>query len=294
MSIAAHRDAVASLWARMSEVAAQNPQAWSREVVSAARVRDASVQNRMLAFPYTKLHNSQWNVDQAAALVMTSAATARAHGIPESRWIFPLAAAESNHMVSLSQRRPFHRSPGFAHAGRAALARAGIASADVARRELYSCFPVAVRLQCRELGIPEDAALTVLAAWLAGGPLNNFVLQALVHACCYGSAERDRHINAVSGFRSRASRSGRALPERPFGFDDVSEAVARAEQIASPKRAATPASRTPCSSGRPPARTLFVSTCDGSALPPARTQRSPSATTRSRGARLRSMAQPSM
>jgi len=269
MSIAAHRDAVASLWARMSEVAAQNPQAWSREVVSAARVRDASAQNRMLAFPYTKLHNSQWNVDQAAALVMTSAATARAHGIPESRWIFPLAAAESNHMVSLSQRRPFHRSPGFAHAGRAALARAGIASADVARRELYSCFPVAVRLQCRELGIPEDAALTVTGGMaFAGGPLNNFVLQALVRmALLLREAPSEiGMVNAVSGFLTKQGVTlwSGAPPERRFGFDDVSEAVAReTEQIPLAEDArgdATCVSYTVQFEGERPARTLFV--CD--------------------------------
>jgi acetyl-CoA C-acetyltransferase len=37
MSIAQHRDAVASLWARMSAVAARNPDAWSRAVVTAAQ-----------------------------------------------------------------------------------------------------------------------------------------------------------------------------------------------------------------------------------------------------------------
>jgi len=267
MSIAAHRDAVATLWARMSEVAAKNPQALRREVVSAARVRDASAGNRMLAFPYTRLHNSQWNVDQAAALVMTSAASARAHGIPESRWIFPLAAAESNHMVSLSQRRPFQRSPGFAHAGRAALARAGIGGADVAMRELYSCFPVAVRVQCRELGIPEAAALTVTGGMaFAGGPLNNFVLQALVRMAQLlreGPGEIGM-LNAVSGFLTKQGVTlwSSAPPERPFGFDDVSEAVAReTEQVPLAEDArgeATCVSYTVQFERDRPARTLFV------------------------------------
>lgn len=269
VSLAQHRDDVARLWARMSEVAAKNPEAWSREIVSAASVRDASPRNRMLAFPYTKLHNSQWNVDQAAALVLTSTETARALGIPESRWVHALAAAESNHMVSLSRRRPFHRSPGFAHAGRAALGRAGLAIDDVSRRELYSCFPVAVRLQCRELGISEDADLTVTGGMaFAGGPLNNFVLQAMARMA---SVLRERRgevgmVNAVSGFLTKQGVTlwSARPPERPYGFDDVSPAVAReTEEIALAEDArgdATCVSYTVQFEGDRPARTLFV--CD--------------------------------
>jgi acetyl-CoA C-acetyltransferase len=269
VSLGKHRDDVARLWARMSEVAARNPEAWSRAPVRAADVRDASAHNRMLAFPYTKLHNSQWNVDQAAALVMTSVESARAHGIPESRWVFPLAAAESNHMVSLSQRRPFARSPGFAHAGRAVRARAGIAIGDVAKRELYSCFPVAVRLQCRELGIPEDAELTVTGGMaFAGGPLNNFVLQAAVRMTeLLRSAPGEiGMLNAVSGFLTKQGVTlwSSGPPERGFGFDDVSDAVARGtDEIPLAEDAhgdATCVSYTVQFSGEHPARTLFV--CD--------------------------------
>jgi acetyl-CoA C-acetyltransferase len=269
VSIAQHRDAVAALWARMSEVAACNPKAWSREPVSAAQVRDASAKNRMLAFPYTKLHNSRWNVDQAAALVLTSVETARAHGIPESRWLFALAAAESNHMVSLSQRRPFHRSPGFAHAGRAALARAGIAVGDVTLRELYSCFPVAVRLQCRELGIPETDELTVTGGMaFAGGPLNNFVLQATVRMAelLRAAPSEIGMLNAVSGFLTKQGVTlwSAAPPAREFGFDDVTAAVAsETGQVALAEDArgdTTCVSYTVQYEGDRPARTLFV--CD--------------------------------
>lgn len=268
-SIGQHRDAVATLWARMSEIAAGNPDAWSRTRVSAAAIRDARANNRMLAFPYTKLHNSQWNVDQAAALVMTSIATARAHGVPQSRWVFPLAAAESNHMVSLSQRRPFHRSPGFARAGSRALARAGIAIGEVVRRELYSCFPVAVRLQCRELAIPESAELSVTGGMtFAGGPLNNFVLQAAVRmAQLLRSAPGEiGMLNAVSGFLTKQGVTlwSSAPPACAFGFDDVSEAVAReTEEIALAEDVrgdATCVSYTVQFEADRPARTLFV--CD--------------------------------
>jgi acetyl-CoA C-acetyltransferase len=115
-----HRDEVAKLWAGMSRLAAGNPEAWSPEALEPAAIRDAGPGNRMLAFPYTKLHNSQWNVDQAAGLVFTSEALARSEGVPESQWIHPRAVAESNHMLPLVERAELHRCPAFGIAGRAA------------------------------------------------------------------------------------------------------------------------------------------------------------------------------
>ena len=105
----------------------------------------------MLAFPYTKAHNSQWNVDQAAGLVFTSVETARAAGVPRERWIFPWSVAESNHMVVLGERRALHRAPGFAHAGARVLEHAGRKSDEIDHLELYSCFPSAIRVQCRDI-----------------------------------------------------------------------------------------------------------------------------------------------
>jgi acetyl-CoA acetyltransferase len=83
-SLEVHRNEVASLWSEMSRVAAENPDAWTRDFVRWDQIRDASAGNRMLAFPYTKLHNSQWNVDQAAGLIFTSAALARARAFPRA------------------------------------------------------------------------------------------------------------------------------------------------------------------------------------------------------------------
>ncbi|MGI9431332.1 MAG: acetyl-CoA acetyltransferase, partial [Myxococcota bacterium] len=181
VSLTDHLREVSELWSGMSEVAAANPQAWSRENVSAERIRSLADGNRMLAFPYTRLHGSQWNVDQAAGLVLCSAETARSLGIPRERWVLPLSVADANHMLPLTQRAELHRAPGFAHAGAAACEAAGCDPAGLAYLELYSCFPVAVRVQLRELGLTPDRPLTVTGGMaFAGGPLNNFVLQALV------------------------------------------------------------------------------------------------------------------
>jgi acetyl-CoA C-acetyltransferase len=230
-SLAVHRNEVASLWSEMSRVAAENPDAWTRDVVALDQIRDAGAGNRMLAFPYTRLHNSQWNVDQAAGLIFTSAALARREGIPESQWIHPRAVVESNYMLPLVHRAELHRCAAFRIAGRRAAELAGLRIAHLAHFELYSCFPVAVRVQQRELGIPRQLPVTVTGGMaFAGGPLNNFVLQAAVRL-----AQRLREepgaagmLNAVSGMLTKQGVSlWSSRPGPGFAVEDVSAQAER-------------------------------------------------------------------
>jgi acetyl-CoA C-acetyltransferase len=63
--------------------------------------------------------------------------------------------------------------------GQAAAERLGRPLSDVETIEAYSCFPAAVRVQQRELGLSLDGTPTITGGMtFAGGPLNNFVLQA--------------------------------------------------------------------------------------------------------------------
>jgi acetyl-CoA C-acetyltransferase len=231
VSIEKHRDEVASLWAGYAAVAATNPDAWSRERVDAATIADPA-RNPMQAFPYGKLHCSQWNVDQAAGLIFTSVATAQALGIPRARWIFPLAVADANQMVPFTERRALHRSAGFAKAGERAFAQAQRDVADAAHREIYSCFPVAVRMQMREIGLRDDRPLTVTGGMaFAGGPLNHFTFQALVRMAqlLRDDAGSLGLVTAVSGIVTKqgvslwSSEPGSA----PFAHDDVTAATER-------------------------------------------------------------------
>lgn len=233
LSIAEHLRQVAELWARFSRVAAENPHAWSRQGFSAEEIATRSPANRMIAFPYTRLHTSQWNLDQAAGLILCSAEAARRTGIPEEHWIFPLAVADSNHMVPLAERAEPAASPGFRIAARRALAAAGLELDAVALLEIYSCFPAAVRVQAREIGIPPDRALTVTGGMaFAGGPLNNFVLQALVRLAdlLRGGRGETALLTAVSGMLTKQGVSlfGRRPPEGGFRFADVTEEAAAA------------------------------------------------------------------
>jgi len=240
-TIEEHRDEVAGLWARFAQVAAANPDAWFRDGLDAAAIATPENGNRMLAWPYTKWHNSQWNVDQAAALIFCSAGTARALGISSDRWVFPWAAAESNHMVPVTERPELHRSPGFAHAGRAVADHLRMAPNEADYIDLYSCFPIAVRTQALELGIDLDRDLTVTGGmtW-AGGPLNNYVIQAAVKLAQVLRADPGSTglLTSISGMITKQGASAWSAlpPAQPFANLDVSDAVA-AELQPKPYRA---------------------------------------------------------
>src|ERR1700709_89150 len=76
------------LWSRYSEVAAGNPQSWMKRTVSADTITTPSPDNRLIAWPYTKLMVANPTVNMGGALLMTSLAHARAAGIAEDRLIY--------------------------------------------------------------------------------------------------------------------------------------------------------------------------------------------------------------
>lgn len=228
-SVDEHRDDIAQLYAAMNRVAQTNPAADFAAPMTAQQIRDPGPDNRPLAFPYNKWHNSQWNVDQAAALVLCSAERADALGISRDRWVFPWVAVESNHMTHLVDRAEPHRCLGF-ELGAAELYRAtGLGPDDLGAVELYSCFPVAVRVQQRALALDPARPVTVTGGMaFAGGPLNNFVLQALVELVGRVRAGDGPVLStAVSGMLTKQSLSlFGAVPPSRFEVHDVSDAVA--------------------------------------------------------------------
>jgi len=231
-TVAGHAREVAGLWERFNRVAQGNPDAWNRTPMSADEIATPGPRNRPLATPYLKWHNSQWNVDQAACLILCSAGTAAAAGVPEDRWVWPHAIAWSDHMVAVSERKEVHRAPGFRLAGRAALGAAGIGIDDVAHLDLYSCFPIAVRTQALELGL-EGRELTVTGGMtFAGGPLNNYVLQSTAKMASVLRADAGA-FGMVTAISAMITKQGVSLwscrpPARGFAAIDVTEATAAA------------------------------------------------------------------
>lgn len=179
-----HQRVITQLWSRFSEVAARNEAAWSPQARTADELRAIGPDNRMVGFPYPKLLNANLQVDQAAALIICSVATARAVGVPVDRWVFPLAGADAHDQFWVSERLSLTDSPAIATAGRAALAAAGVAHVDdIDLVDLYSCFPAAVETGAAALGLPldDDARPLTLTGGLtfAGGPGNNYVTHSI-------------------------------------------------------------------------------------------------------------------
>lgn len=181
-TVADHRARLGALYARFAATASGHPQAWSRQAFGADEIVTPGADNRMVAFPYTKRLTANIDVDQAAAVVLTSVAVARALGIPEHRWVFLHGAAEAHDVWLVSERPDPARSPAIAACGRAALAMAGCGIGDVAAFDLYSCFPCAVEIAARELGIADDdpRPLTVTGGLsFFGGPGNDYSLHGI-------------------------------------------------------------------------------------------------------------------
>jgi len=175
-----HRSEVADLWARFNRVAQTNPDAAFPTPMDADRIAAPSPANRPLALPYNKWHSTQWTVNQAAALVLCSVEAAAGLGVASDGWVFPLVGLESSHAMSLLRRSRPHTWPAMGVLGATAAARLGRPIADAEFIEVYSCFPAAVRVQQRELGLDLDGTPTVTGGMaFAGGPFNNFVLQAM-------------------------------------------------------------------------------------------------------------------
>jgi acetyl-CoA C-acetyltransferase len=230
-SVDDNRDRLAAMYEKFSQQAVDNPHAWNRGGVTADCIRNPVGKNKMLAFPYTKYHNSQWNVDQAAGLIFCSVEKAEALGISRDKWVFPLASTESNHMINISQREHLHRSTGAEIAGQRALDLAGVSVDELKYLDMYSCFPAAVRIFTQALGIDEQRPLTITGGMtFAGGPLNNYVLQSTCRMAELLRADRGSKglLTCVSGM---ITKQGFGLwssepNERGFQFADVTAEVA--------------------------------------------------------------------
>ena len=228
-----HRRRIGELWARFSEVAAGNEYAWSRDAVGAEDIWQPSEKNRMVSWPYTKLMNSNNMVDQGAALVLTSAEKATSLGIPRDRWIFPYAGTDAHDTYLIAERAEFHRSPAIRIAGRRALELAGVGIDDVDLVDVYSCFPSAVQVAARELGLPLDdprRPLTVTGGLtFAGGPWNDYVSHSIATMAELLTARPDSIglITANGGYLTKHSFGlyGATPPTAEFRWEDVQSEV---------------------------------------------------------------------
>ena len=188
-------EAVSTLWASMSRVAA----AAGTQAFEAPRDSDflatPSPENRLMAAPYMKWHCSQWNLDDASALLLCSEEAARELRLDPSAALHPLVALESTHSLPVIRREELGRWPAMEVLGRRSSEHLGVSLRDIELIDLYSCFPVAVMLQAHELGLALDPVPTLTGGMtFAGGPFNNYVL--------------DSHVAMARALRSRPGARG--------------------------------------------------------------------------------------
>ena len=232
-SIGAHQRELGALWARFAQIAADAPASWDTRSMNAEEIAFESDTNRMIAAPYPKWLISQWNVDQAAALIVTTVGVATRLDLDESRWVFPLAMAESNAVIPMPERAELHRWPASQLVARRALDSAGVGLDEIGPIDLYSCFPAAVEVQAREIGVSTDRDLTLTGGMtFGGGPFNNYSLQgaaAMVRTLRGDVEARIGLTSAVSGLLTKPAVTiwSNRPPKTPFvALDLTDEAIA--------------------------------------------------------------------
>jgi len=169
------------LWSTYSSVASQNPNAWLKKRFAPEEITTPTPENRLIAWPYTKLQVANPTVNMGGAILMTSLAKARAAGIAEDRLIHVWGGASAEEPRDYLVRDQFFES----HPQNAVLkAVMDLVEGDGKKFdaiELYSCFPCVPKMARRTLGLGPDVQPTVTGGLtFFGAPLNTY----MTHAAC--------------------------------------------------------------------------------------------------------------
>jgi acetyl-CoA C-acetyltransferase len=180
-----HRRAMGELMARFNAVAAANPGAWFPVRRDAEELTGVKAANRMICWPYPKYLNAVMNVDMAAAVIVTDAATAREWGLAPDEVAYVAGWADAKEVWFLSERPEVHRSPALAACTSSALATAGLDAREIDAFDLYACFPSSIEVARDTLGLAvADPRPLTLTGGLPyhGGPGSNYVTHAVANA----------------------------------------------------------------------------------------------------------------
>jgi acetyl-CoA C-acetyltransferase len=168
-----------ALWAGYSQAAAANPSAWIRKPHTPEQILTPTPENRMIAFPYTKLMVANTGVNMGAALIITSLAKALERGVPKDRIIYIGPGAAAHEPDDILARDNFTRSPGMIISLETTLALNSLVPADLDFVELYSCFPCVPKMARRVLNWPLEKLPSVYGGLtFGGGPIGNCMMHA--------------------------------------------------------------------------------------------------------------------
>jgi acetyl-CoA C-acetyltransferase len=170
-----------TLWSTYSSVASQNPNAWLKRRFTREEITTPTPDNRLIAWPYTKLMVANPTVNMGAAVLLTSLAKAKAAGIPGDRLVHVWGGASAEEPRDYLIRDQFFESHPQNAVLSAILDLVGDEGKAFDAIELYSCFPCVPKMARRTLGLAADVQPTVTGGLtFFGAPLNTY----MTHAAC--------------------------------------------------------------------------------------------------------------
>ncbi len=174
---------IGKMLSSFSKTAAEHPFAWTKTVKTAEDIITPGPSNRPIAFPYTKLMNSFVTVDQGAAILLMSESAAKAcSGKNRQRVYFLGGGYAEDRQRFMIEKSDFTSSPPLQAAVEKALIRSSVPLEKLDCFDLYSCFPCAVSIAKKMIGIKKDDKRPItLTGGLGffGGPGNNYSLHAV-------------------------------------------------------------------------------------------------------------------
>lgn len=207
-----HTALIAGLSSDMSRVAGNNPHAWKPVFETSEDISSVDIHNRYIGYPYTRAMNPILAVDMAAAIVLTTAGNARALGVDEAQWVYLRGGADCNDTWYVSERPQLHASPAVRGIFQAISAHTGITVDEIGHFDIYSCFPSAVQVACREIGLdPRDPRGVTVTGGLPyfGGPGNNYSLHAIAEMA---------HVLRAKGGHGLVTANGLYLTKHSVGL----------------------------------------------------------------------------
>ena len=232
LSLVDHEKFLGDFYANFSKIASRNPNAWNQKIYSSNEILKSSEKNPKIAYPYNKLHNSSWNVNQSSALLLTNEEIANKLNVPFSKRVYPLISSETNHMIGLIQRPDLTNPLGLKLAADFILETTKKNKIDPSMYELYSCFPVAVQMFSKALNLSDEIIQTITGGMpFAGGPLNNYMLHATAQMLLKIRDNPDE-IGLVTGVSGMMTKQSLAIwakdPLMDFESKDVTK---KAEEL---------------------------------------------------------------
>lgn len=205
----AYRLEIGELFEPFTRVAAANPHAAAPTQRSAEELATITERNRIVSEPYARMTVARDQVNQSAAIIVASIATARALGVPEDKWvhIHSITAATE---LPLLQRPDLSACPASIASVETALLRAGKSMSEIAYLDFYSCFAIPVFNQVDHFGLSVDdpRGLTLTGGLpFFGGAGNNYSAHAIAEAVqrVRGDAGSFALVGANGGWMSKYS-----------------------------------------------------------------------------------------